>query len=362
MVFQKPYIYSLFGALLFPCIARLNLMATGHEGEIFRYIAPCIVGATAGYLIGRWKKKSQLLLADKTMLIDSLQNEIVDRQRTSAALELSEEKLRLLLSHTAEGIYGLDCQGLCTFCNPTFLNIMGYSNEFELLGQNIHQLIHHTKPDGTPYPSHECKAHKGFLEGVAVHVEDEVFWKKDGHAIHVEYRSHPIFKENEVTGAVITVINISKRWKAQQALRESEARYRSLVQTAHDAIVSINRFGEIIFWNDSAERIFGYSKEKILGHNVTEIMPDNYRKAHQNSLQAITTPQHSNLVGRSIELTGRKEDGTEFPIELSLSSWEREGILCFTSIIRDISDRKETEHEKTKLFERLQRADRKSVV
>ncbi len=200
------------------------------------------------------------------------------------------------------------------------------------------------------------------MEGVAVHVEDEVFWKKDGKAIHVEYRSHPIFKDNEVTGAVITVINISKRWKAQQALHESEERYRSLVQTAHDAIVSINRFGEIIFWNASAERIFGYSSDKILGHNVTEIMPESYRTAHKFAIQSISGPESSKLVGRSIELTGRKEDGSEFPIELSLSSWERDGILCFTSIIRDISDRKETENEKAKLFDRLQRARKMEAI
>jgi len=158
MLSEKPYKIALFGALLVPCFARLNLQGTGHEGDLFRYIVPFIVGATAGFLIGLWKKKGELLLTEKSNLVEDLKRENIDRQRASSALQLSEEKLRLLLSHTAEGIYGLDCDGLCTFCNPTFLSMMGYTHEYELLGQNIHQLIHHTRPDGSLYPSHECRA------------------------------------------------------------------------------------------------------------------------------------------------------------------------------------------------------------
>lgn len=118
--------------------------------------------------------------------------DITERKRTEMALLDSREKLQNLLDSMAEGAYGVDTNGHCTFVNRAFLQILGYESEAEILGKHIHELIHHSHVDGTPYPASECKMYRAYQTLQTVNVSDEVFWRKDGVAIPVEYWSHPI--------------------------------------------------------------------------------------------------------------------------------------------------------------------------
>jgi PAS domain S-box-containing protein len=152
-----------------------------------------------------------------------LQERTIDERDVIAdALRESEEKSRLILNSTAEAIYGLDPKGNCIFCNPACLKILGYESDADLLGKNMHELIHHHRLDGTEYPEKECKAYQPFLKGEGVHVDDEVLWRADGSHFNAEYSAYPMRKGEEVIGSVITFHDISERKKAQADLIEAK--------------------------------------------------------------------------------------------------------------------------------------------
>jgi PAS domain S-box-containing protein len=141
-----------------------------------------------------------------------------------------------------------------------------------------------------------------------------------------------------------------------ESLEDSEERFRSVTETANDAIVSIDNLGNIILWNEGAEAIFGYSADEIIGKPVTLIMPERFHEAHRKGMERILTTGKSKIVGKTIELAGLRKDGGEFPLELSLASWKTGEEVFFTAIIRDVTERKDTEQRQQlagKILERL---------
>ncbi len=144
--------------------------------------------------------------------------DITGRKRAEEALRASEDRFRLLLESTGEAIYGLDTDGNCTFSNPACARLLGYSDPAELLGKNMHDLIHHTRPDGTPYPREACRMYEAFVQGEGTHVDDEVLWRSDGTSFPVEYRSFPVRRDGEIVGAVVTFVDITERKEAQAQL------------------------------------------------------------------------------------------------------------------------------------------------
>jgi PAS domain S-box-containing protein len=135
----------------------------------------------------------------------------------------SFELVTLLLEFAPEAIYGIDVEGACTFCNPACLHMTGYENSSELLGRNMHELIHYAKADGTPYPVKECAIYRAYLEGMGTHGDDEVLWRKDGSSFAAEYWSRPLRLNNEVIGAVVTFVDITTRRQAEKTLRTAKA-------------------------------------------------------------------------------------------------------------------------------------------
>jgi PAS domain S-box-containing protein len=144
--------------------------------------------------------------------------DVTELKRTERALRESEDKLRLLLDSTAEAIYGIDLDHRCTFCNPACLRTLGYERVDELLGKNMHHLIHHTHADGTPFPVDECRVDRVARTGEGDHAEDEVLWRANGTSFPAEYWSYPQRKGNEVIGAVVAFIDITDRKLAEAAL------------------------------------------------------------------------------------------------------------------------------------------------
>ncbi|NQV14633.1 PAS domain S-box protein [bacterium] len=138
---------------------------------------------------------------------------------------------------------------------------------------------------------------------------------------------------------------VHEREASEVALRESEELNRSITQSAADAIITINEKGMILSWNQAAEKIFGYSSSEMLNMDLQDVIPDQEGQDDQISLTQLGDGSSENLVGKTIELCAFRRDGSEFPIELSLSSWESKSHKRYTGIIRDISNRKLAEGE-----------------
>ena len=135
-----------------------------------------------------------------------------------------------------------------------------------------------------------------------------------------------------------------KRKEVDQALEESEGRFRAVLQAATDAIVGADGDGEITFFNPAAEATFGYRSDDVLRKPLWHLMPERYRDAHRKGLERYTLTGEG-VMGKTVELWGRRKDGTEFPLELSLSTWETTEGSFYTGIIRDITQRKQAEEQ-----------------
>jgi PAS domain S-box-containing protein len=144
--------------------------------------------------------------------------DLTERKQAEQAQRESEDRLRLLLDSTAEAIYGIDLEHRCTFCNPACLRTLGYERVDDVLGKNVHDLIHHTRADGTPLPVNECRVHRVTTTGEGIHAEDEVFWRANGTSFPAEYWSYPQRKGQEVIGAVVAFVDITQRRMAEAAV------------------------------------------------------------------------------------------------------------------------------------------------
>jgi len=148
--------------------------------------------------------------------------QVSGRMREQAAfahtLQVREERIALLLESTAEAIYGLDRDGLCTFVNPACLRLLGYEQIDDLLGKSMHALSHHSRPDGSPYPEQACPIYDAVRFGEQVHADDEWLWRRDGSGFAAEFWAHPIIRHGEINGAVVSFFDISERKQAEEQL------------------------------------------------------------------------------------------------------------------------------------------------
>ena len=153
--------------------------------------------------------------------VGAIGTDITERKRAEAALERLRRQYDMILRSAGEGIYGLDMQGKTTFVNPAAAKMIGWETE-ELIGKPQHDILHHTKPDGSPYPREECPIYAAFKDGRVHHATDDVFWRKDGTSFPVEYVSTPIQEDGRILGAVVTFSDISDRKKSEEALRDAK--------------------------------------------------------------------------------------------------------------------------------------------
>ncbi|MDD2367906.1 MAG: PAS domain S-box protein [Sulfuricurvum sp.] len=219
--------------------------------------------------------------------------------------------------------------------NKAYKELSGAQKFKDIIGKPYYQVF--PKLDA---PMHTCE--KSFRSGKG---EEEQFALEDGRIF--KSRTYPVYDdEGEYSFSIHIFENITEEIKSKQLLHESEEKFRTITTTAQDAILIMNDEGLIAYWNEAAENIFGYTKEETVGKALHPLLaPERFHEAHHKGFSHFIHTGEGPAIGKTMELTALKKDGTEFPIELSLSANMREGKWEAIGIIRDISQRKKAEEE-----------------
>ncbi len=259
------------------------------------------------------------------------------------ALHESHQQMFSLLNSMAEGAYGVDINGKCRLVNRAFLRILGYDDADDIIGKPIHELIHHTHPDGSHYPAAECKMYNAYRRNLETHATDEVFWNKDGIAIPVEYWAQPILEDDVVQGAIVTFIDITERLQVLADLRESEERFRQMFER-HSAVMLLiePRSGMIVDANPAAVSFYGYPLAYLRGKPLSKINLQSEDEISAEMQQALKEQRNYFVFDH------RLANGDIRTVEVHSSPVTFKNKPLLFSIIHDITDRKLAETADTR--------------
>ncbi|MGB7649752.1 MAG: EAL domain-containing protein [Gallionella sp.] len=264
-----------------------------------------------------------------------------------AAKQVSEARLRLLLDSAAEGIYGLDLKGRFSFVNKAALRMLDYTNEADLIGQNAHQLIHHTKPDGSDYSATQSGMFRAQKDGHQLHEDVDVLWTRTGRAVPVELWFYPVYENEDVTGSVVTFIDISEPLRLEAMRAASEQKFHHLMNTSPDAVLICNFAGILQYVNQAALDLLGYERADLLGKPYFSLVQNDWLDAHQQRFETLTKGNNQ----AQMETRLLHKNGHKIALELSVNSVFNDGLVYGT--FRDISQRKEVEKQRKLMVERL---------
>ncbi len=253
----------------------------------------------------------------------------------AVALHDSNERLRSIIDSAVDGIIVIDARGRIEAFNRGAERLFGYPAA-EVIGRNVNMLM--------PSPDHE--AHDGYLSqyldtgaakiiGVGRQVTGR---RRDGTTfpLHLSVGEMSIQGERQFTGMLH---DLSDRMRLDEELRASEARWRSVIDSAVDGIVVIDAHGRIESFNPAAERLFGYEEREVVGRNVNMLMPSPYHEEHDTYLTRHLATGVQKIIGTGREVTGLRRDGTTFPLHLSVGKMTVDGAQRFTGILHDLSAR-----------------------
>ena len=250
--------------------------------------------------------------------------------------EAALRKLEKALQTTQVGVTITDIEGKIIYLNSAEARMHGYEPE-ELEGKNVHIFaspeIWEVNP---PDLIREMSSWKRESENL----------RKDGSSFPVRLISDVIRNaDGDPIGIVTVCDDITESKTSERKLRDSELKFRSVAESATDAIVLMDADDNIIFWNRSAERIFDYSTHEVLAQPFSFLIPRRYQDSHREAIQKLTSVIDRQQTGQVMELRGKKKSGEEFPLELSLGTWSTEKGTFYSAMIRDITDRKLVEEE-----------------
>lgn len=281
-----------------------------------------------------------------------------DGEITSCVFATSGDAINeLLLKAAGEGIFGIDKRGITQFANPAAAKMTGWTID-ELLGQPSHQLLHHTKIDGSSYHSNECPVYAAYRDGEIHHVDDEVFWRKDGSSFCVEYTSTPLFDNGEVAGAVVVFSDVTKRRKAEQALKQAHADNQMILQAAGEGIYGLDCEGNTTFVNPSAANLLGYSAEELIGQPMHQLL--HHTKPDGSPYDKLDCPIYAAFNDGAVhhiedDIFWRK-DGKSFPVSFtSTPIYKNEKIAGAVVVFKDITERKQAEEKIQKAYAEIER-------
>lgn len=265
-------------------------------------------------------------------------------KRAQEALYESEHRFRSLVEGAQDVIFTVSKAGVITSLNPAFETVTQWSRS-QWIGETLNNLLH---PDDVSFCRDVIQAilDRGASLTCSMHIS-----VKTGGYVHGEFVGAPQIENGRIVGVLGVVRDVTERRRIEDALRESEERLRSIVQSTREAIVLVNGLMKIAFWSKGAEAAFGYAAQDIIGRPISTILPDRYHAMVEQHFQRARLSDQLSTASRTLELVGRRGDGSEFPMELSLAAWKGKAELFFTLIIRDITERRQAEEN----LERLNR-------
>ncbi|MDY0256825.1 HD domain-containing phosphohydrolase [Gudongella oleilytica] len=313
------------------------------EGDLKRRIK-----ASRNDEIGRIAESYNEMAERIYTLVNNLEEEVTDRtdgiRKVNSELRESKDSLQLILDSAAEGIYGIDKDGNCTFINKSALSLLGYSSPEELLGKNMHGMIHHSRRDGMPMWPETCKILLGMKQGKGVRVDDEVFWRRDNTSFDVEYFSYPQIENGEIIGGVVTFNDITEKLKLQRQIYNDKEQYRTTLLSVGDGVISTDNKGRVEVMNPVAEMLTGWTQEEAKGKRFDKVfhiinehtgeLSGNPVERVLESMEIIELANHTVLISK---------DGRRVPIEDSAAPIRSEDgtITGVVIVFRDYTEKRE---------------------
>lgn len=264
----------------------------------------------------------------KAELVSALQ------AQQSAAVESSHllEQQSRLLELSYDAIFVWELGGVIKYWNPAAAELYGWTRE-EALGQFSNELLKTIHPEGRNQVE-EVLLHDGHWYGELIHQT------RDGRQLTVDSRHVLVCEEDGRKLVLETNRDLTSRKLTEQALRESEARLSRILNSAMDAIISVNAQQQIVLFNAAAERMFGYTAKEVLGQSLNRFIPTHFQTVHEDHIRQFgQTGETSRAMGALNAICGVRRNGEEFPIEASISQIENGGQQLFTVILRDITER-----------------------
>jgi PAS domain S-box-containing protein len=247
--------------------------------------------------------------------------------------------LDAIVRSAADAIVTADASGLITTWNPAAGRMFGYAAS-DVIGMSLAALV----------PERFRSAHNEGLARVVATGETRIIGQtvevfglhSDGHEFPIELSIATWVDEGERSFSGI-IRDITERSEMTRALAVSEHRMEAILESANDAIISIDDHGRVVLWNSGAAEMFGYTSADMLGEPVTAVIPARFREPHAEGIERVTSGGERHVIGQTVELAGLHRDGREFPIELSLGTWVADDRRYYSGIIRDITERKVAE-------------------